>query len=362
MMAILVALGSSLLISLFGTPFFIKFLVAREYGQFIRQDGPTEHLTKRGTPTMGGVVIIAATVIGTFLGFGFGGHLPSISSGLVMFLFVGLGVIGFIDDFTKISKQRSLGLNPLAKIIGQVLVGTIFALGAALIPNQYGQTSASMAISVVRDTRLSLAYWGFGIGIVLFLIWVNLLVSAWSNAVNLTDGLDGLATGASMAVFGAYTFISIWQYYQDCARGPAALHACYTTANPLGLAIFCSALVGACFGFLWWNAAPAQIFMGDTGSLALGGAVAAMSIMTHTEFLAIVIGGLFVATVMSDVIQITSFKLTRKRVFKMAPLHHHFELSGWREITIVIRFWLVAGLCAILGVVLFYAEWVSAAR
>ncbi|MBV7363831.1 phospho-N-acetylmuramoyl-pentapeptide-transferase [Actinomycetaceae bacterium TAE3-ERU4] len=362
MMAILVALGSSLLISLFGTPFFIKFLIRREYGQFIRQDGPTQHYTKRGTPTMGGVVIIAATVIGTFLAFGFSGRFPSIPTLLLMFLYVGLGAIGFIDDFTKISKQRSLGLNPMAKIIGQLAVGTFFALGAILIPIGNGKTSASMAISVIRDTNISLAYWGIIVGIILLVLWVNFLIAAWSNAVNLTDGLDGLATGASMAAFGAYTFISIWQYYQDCTRHPEALSACYETASPLGLAIFSSAIVGACFGFLWWNASPAQIFMGDTGALALGGAYAGMTILTRTEFLAILIGGLFVATVMSDVIQIGFFKMTRRRVFKMAPLHHHFELSGWKEITIVIRFWLIAGLCAIAGVVVFYSEWVRASR
>ncbi|AOZ72848.1 phospho-N-acetylmuramoyl-pentapeptide-transferase [Boudabousia tangfeifanii] len=360
MMAILIALGISLVVSLFGTPFYIKFLIKRQYGQFIRQDGPTEHLTKRGTPTMGGVMIIFATLVGWLSAYAFAGRWPALSSVLLMWLFVGAGVIGFVDDFTKISKQRSLGLNPLAKIIGQVLVGTIFALGATLIEAPDGRTPASTAISIVRDTNFDLATWGMGLGIVLMILWVNLLVAAWSNAVNLTDGLDGLATGSSMVVFGAYTFISIWQYYQDCTKVDSL--GCYQTSNPLGLTIVSAAIVGACFGFLWWNAAPAQIFMGDTGSLALGAAVAGLSILTHTEFLAIIIGGLFVIIVMSDVIQITSFKLTRKRVFKMAPLHHHFELLGWREITIVIRFWLIAGVFAILGVILFYAEWAATVR
>lgn len=368
MLAILVALASSLLISLLGTPFFIRFLVSREYGQFIRQDGPTQHYTKRGTPTMGGVIIILATVIGTILAFAFGGHLPSVPIILLLFLFVGLGAIGFIDDFTKISKQRSLGLNPTAKIVGQLAVGTIFTVLALTIPVKGDLTTASYAISIIRDTNFSLARWGMVLGLVLAVLWINFLIAAWSNAVNLTDGLDGLATGASMVAFGAYTFIAIWQYYQDCARAPEALHACYQTVNPLGLAIFSSAIVGACFGFLWWNAAPAKIFMGDTGALALGGAFAGLSVLTRTEFLALIIGGLFVAEVLSDVIQIGFFKMSgklgwkRRRVFKMAPIHHHFELKGWREITIVIRFWLVAGLCAIAGVVIFYGQWVGMSR
>ncbi|OKL49245.1 phospho-N-acetylmuramoyl-pentapeptide-transferase [Boudabousia marimammalium] len=362
MMAILIALGVSLLVSLFGTPLFIRYLVAHEYGQFIRQDGPTGHYTKRGTPTMGGVVIISASVIGWLVAYIFVGTWPSLSSSLLIMLFVGLGIIGFADDFIKISKQRSLGLNPLAKIIGQLIIGTLFAFLAVFVRDSNGITPASMAISFVRDTSLNLAHWGIILGAVLMFLWVNLLVAAWSNAVNLTDGLDGLATGSSMVVFGAYTFVSIWQYYQNCAREPAEIVACYTTSNPLGLAVVASAIVGACFGFLWWNASPAQIFMGDTGSLALGGAVAGLSILTRTEFLAVIIGGLFVLIVLSDVIQIGSFKLTGKRVFKMAPLHHHFELSGWKEITIVIRFWLIAGVFAIFGVVLFYAEWVQQIR
>ena len=205
-----------------------------------------------------------------------------------------------------------------------------------------------------------MAFAGVGLGVVLYLIWTNFLVAAWSNSVNLTDGLDGLAAGASIAAFSAYTIISFWQFSQACSRGMAEQIGCYATRDPLGLAVFSAAVVGAMMGFLWWNASPAQIFMGDTGSLSIGGAFAGLSIMSNTEFLAIVIGGLFFVVTMSDVIQIGVFKKTGKRVFRMAPLHHHFELKGWEEVTIVTRFWIVAALFAALGIGLFYLEWVSA--
>ena len=185
-------------------------------------------------------------------------------------------------------------------------------------------------------------------------------MTAWSNATNLTDGLDGLATGVSIFVFGAYTFISYFQRIQSCTQLGANPANCYSTRDPLDLAIFCAALIGALAGFLWWNASPAQIFMGDTGALALGGAVAGLSILTQTQLLAIIVGGLFVAVVLSDVIQISVFKATGKRVFRMAPLHHHFELLGWKEVTIVIRFWLIAAIVAVAGAGVFYAEWVYA--
>ena len=360
MVAIVVATAVSLVIALFGTKAFIKLLIRKEYGQFIRQDGPTQHFTKRGTPTMGGVVIIAASLIGWLVGHISIGRLPDLSSSLLMFLFVGLGIVGFLDDFIKIKRHRSLGLNPAAKILGQLAVGTVFAGLALSFPDARGNTPASMKISVVRDLDwANLAFAGTALGVILFILWANFLVAAWSNAVNLTDGLDGLATGSSMFVFGAYTVIAIWQYYQSCAITVANAALCYEVRDSLGLAVASAAIVGAAFGFLWWNAAPAQIFMGDTGSLALGGAFAGMSILTQTEFLAIIIGGLFMIIVMSDVIQIGVFKMTGKRVFRMAPLHHHFELLGWKEITIVIRFWIIAGLFAVLGLSLFYAEWVA---
>jgi phospho-N-acetylmuramoyl-pentapeptide-transferase len=356
--AILLSSGVALLVALFGTPLFIRFLVHRNYGQFVRQDGPTAHFTKRGTPTMGGVVIIAATLVGVAASMLVSERLPSVSALLALYLMTGLGLVGFLDDFTKIRKQRSLGLTPRAKIIGQGFVGISFAVLALQFPNASNRTPASTKISFLRDTNLDLAFAGTTIGLILFVIWANFLITAWSNAVNLTDGLDGLATGTSLAVFGAYVLVGIWQLNQSCQRLVAAGPRCYEVRDPQDLAIVAAAVVGACLGFLWWNASPAKIFMGDTGSLALGGALAGLSILSRTEILAAIIGGLFVIIVLSDIIQIGFFKMTRRRVFKMAPLHHHFELSGWGEVTIVIRFWLIAGLFAALGMGIFYAEWV----
>lgn len=354
------ALLCSLFVSLVGTPILIRLLRKHQFGQFIRQDGPTAHYTKRGTPTMGGIVIILATVIAWLVAHLAAGTPPSPSGCLLIFLFVGLGTIGFLDDFIKISKHRSLGLNAKCKILGQLAIGTIFALGALMFPDKQGLTPGAARISLVRD----LPGWDFKFAgviglVILFALWANFLITAWSNGVNLTDGLDGLATGACLFTFGAYTGVATWQYYQACPfASPDVINACYQVRDPADLAIISLAIVGACFGFLWWNTSPAQIFMGDTGSLALGGAFAGLSILTRTEFLAVIIGGLFVLIVMSDVIQVGMFKMTGKRVFKMAPLHHHFELKGWPEVTIVVRFWIIAGLFAIIGVALFYAEWV----
>ncbi|SKC79463.1 phospho-N-acetylmuramoyl-pentapeptide-transferase [Krasilnikoviella flava] len=359
MIAILVSAGVSGLVALFGTPLFIRFLVHRNYGQFVRQDGPTAHFTKRGTPTMGGVVIIAATLVGVAVSMLIAGRPPSASALLCLYLMTGLGLVGFLDDFTKIRKQRSLGLTPKAKIVGQGFVGISFAILALQFPNANARTPASTRISFLRDTNLDLAFAGVTVGLILFVIWANFLITAWSNAVNLTDGLDGLATGVSIIVFGAYVLVCIWQLNQSCQRLAAAGPRCYEVRDPQDLAIVAAAIAGACIGFLWWNASPARIFMGDTGALALGGALAGISILSRTEILAAIIGGLFVVIVMSDVIQIGFFKMTGRRVFKMAPLHHHFELSGWGEVTIVIRFWLIAGLFAALGMGVFYAEWVA---
>ncbi|HEY0217412.1 MAG TPA: phospho-N-acetylmuramoyl-pentapeptide-transferase [Cellulomonas sp.] len=357
MISVLVAGGVSMLVALLATPLLIKFLVTKQYGQFIRQDGPTAHYTKRGTPTMGGVVIIGATLLGWAVAALVSGNLPSASAVLVLFLMTGLGVVGFLDDFIKISRQRSLGLSARWKIVGQGFVGIVFAILALQFPDATMRTPASTNISFIRDTGLDLAFAGATVGAILFVVWANFLITAWSNAVNLTDGLDGLATGASLIVFGSYVIVCVWQFNQRCALTAGA--RCYQTRDPLDMAVVAAAITGACFGFLWWNASPAKIFMGDTGSLALGGALAGLSIVTRTEVLAAIIGGLFVIIVMSDVIQIGFFKMTGRRVFKMAPLHHHFELSGWGEVTIVIRFWLIAGLFVSLGVGIFYAEWVA---
>ena len=356
MLAVLVAAVASLVISLFGTPAFIKFLVKRGYGQFIRDDGPTSHHTKRGTPTMGGAVIVLATLIAYAVA-----HLsfwttPTWSGILVLFLMTGLGIVGFLDDYLKISKQRSLGLRSKQKLAGQTLVAVLFAFLVLQFPNHLGRTPASTRISFVRDTNIDLAFVGTIGGIILFIIWANVIVAATSNAVNLTDGLDGLATGASVMVFAAYILIGIWQFNQNCQFNPGV--KCYEVRDPHDLAVVAAAAMGSCFGFLWWNAAPAKIFMGDTGSLALGGLMAGLAIATRTELLIVVLGGLFVLETVSVILQVGSFKLTRKRIFRMAPIHHHFELLGWEQITVTIRFWIIAGLCVAFGLGLFYAEWV----
>ena len=225
--------------------------------------------------------------------------------------------------------------------------------------DERGVTPGSPAVSFLRDTDISLELWGGTVALVLFVIWANFLITAWSNAVNLTDGLDGLATGTSVIFFGAYVLVGIWQTNQSCAL-PDAAAACYEVRDPTDLAILASAITGACFGFLWWNAQPARIFMGDTGALALGGAVAGLSILSRTEVLASIMGGLFVIIMLSVIIQVGYFKMSGgKRVFKMAPLHHHFEQLGWSEVTIVTRFWIIAGLFTAAGMGVFYAEWVA---
>ncbi|MDR2378326.1 MAG: phospho-N-acetylmuramoyl-pentapeptide-transferase [Bifidobacteriaceae bacterium] len=360
MLNILYSFALALVMALFGTPLFVRFLVKRSFGQFVRQDGPTAHYIKRGTPTMGGVVIILAAVAAYLIADLILARVPRPAGLLVLLLFVGMGLVGFTDDLIKISRQRSLGLRPVWKIAGQGAVGISFALLAIGFPNQDGWTPASFRISFLRDTSVDLAFAGRGLGIALFVVWANFLITAWTNAVNLTDGLDGLATGASAMVFGAYIIVALWGIANLCGESDSLTH-CYVMRDPLDVAMVAAAITGACLGFLWWNVHPAAIFMGDTGALALGGAFAGLSIVTRTEILAAIIGGLFVLTAASDIIQIGWFKLSGgKRVFKMAPLHHHFELSGWGEVTIVIRFWLISALFVAVGLGLFYAEWVVA--
>ena len=359
MKAVLIAAVVSLVIALFGTPMYIRFLVRKGYGQFIRDDGPTSHHTKRGTPTMGGAVIVGSSLVAYGLAHLLTGQTPTASGLLVLFLMSGLGFVGFLDDFIKIRNQRSLGLRSGEKLAGQTLVAVVFAILALQFPNDVFRTPASTSVSFVRDTSLDLAFTGALVGVILFVIWANVIVAGTSNGVNLTDGLDGLATGASVMVFAAYVLIGIWQFNQNCQWNPGT--KCYEVRDPHDLAIVAACGMGACFGFLWWNASPAKIFMGDTGSLALGGGLAGLAILTRTELLVVILGGLFVTITLSVIIQVASFKSTGKRVFRMAPLQHHFELLGWQEVTIVIRFWIVAGLFVAFGLGLFYAEWVVGA-
>jgi phospho-N-acetylmuramoyl-pentapeptide-transferase len=347
---ILVTGAVSLLLALFGTPLIIAVLRRRGYGQPIRVEGPKSHETKRGTPTMGGIVMVLAAVVGYVVG-----HVstddPMTASGLlVLFLMCGLGLVGFIDDFIKISRQTSLGLRSGAKLAGQVVVGAVFALEVLQHPDGYDLTPADAHLSFLRD-------FGPAIGVLPFVIWVVIMIAGFSNAVNLTDGLDGLATGATVLVLAAYVLIGIWEERNDCTTFLS--RQCYQIRDPLDLAVVAAAVLGACFGFLWWNAPPARIYMGDTGSLALGGVIAGLAVCTKTQLLLIILGGLFTIITLSVIIQVGFFKMTRRRVFKMSPLHHHFEMIGWAETTIVIRFWLICGLCVALGLGIFYAEWLT---
>ena len=364
MRSVLFGASFALAFTLFLTPVFIRFFDRLGWGQFIRDDGPQSHHTKRGTPTMGGIVIIFGAVIGYVLGHLVEQQPPTLSALLVILMMTGMGIVGFIDDFTKSRKQRSLGLGGWAKVFGQALVATVFALLAIGFPDANGITPASMAISAVRDIPwLDFAVIGGIVGVVLYVLWTNLIVISTANGVNVADGLDGLASGSAILAIISYVIIGFWQFNQSCfssALDPEVAYKCYEARDSLDLVAIAAAIAASTVGFLWWNTTPAQIFMGDTGSLGLGGAIAALAILTRTELLIILIGSIFVIVAGSVIIQRAYFKLTKgKRIFLMSPLHHHFELKGWAEITVVVRFWLIATLGVGLGVGLFYLEWAS---
>lgn len=359
MRALLTAGAISMAFTLFLTPAFIWLFRKWNWGQFIRDDGPKSHHTKRGTPTMGGVVIILASLIGYFFGKFINGETPTVSALLVILVMVGLGIVGFIDDFIKTHKQRSLGLGGWAKIFGQALVALVFAYFAFGSPNEDGITPASTQISVFRDSGFDLMIFGTIVGSILLVLWIFLLISSTSNGVNIADGLDGLAIGASIMAIGAYAVIGFWQFNQSCGRVIENIASCYEVRDPLDLAVIAASITGAGIGFLWWNTTPAQIIMGDTGAMSLGGALAALAILSRTEILLVLIGGLFVIVTGSVILQRAYFKITKgKRIFLMSPLHHHFELKGWAEITVVVRFWIISGLSVLSGIGLFYLEWI----
>jgi phospho-N-acetylmuramoyl-pentapeptide-transferase len=343
---VLLAALVGLVLGLVGTPFAIRLFRSTGYGQLIRDDGPVAHHTKRGTPTMGGAVIIVSTVVGYLSAHVLGSDFTA-SGILVLFAMTGLGAVGFLDDIIKIRKQRSLGLSKTAKLVGQLVVAVAFAILAL----EYAD--ASTALSFVRETTLSF-------GAVGFVVWAYVMISATSNGVNLTDGLDGLASGTAVMVFAAYVVIAFWMFGNLCSVSPEA--GCYLVRDPLDVAVVSAAAMGACFGFLWWNAAPAKIFMGDTGSLSIGGGLAAIAMLTRTELLLVILGGLFVVEALSVIIQVAAFRGFGRRVFNMAPIHHHFELGGWPEFTVIVRFWIVAGLAVAFGLGVFYAEFLSKAQ
>jgi len=352
--SVLIAASIGLIVSILMTPLAIKAFRRHGFGQEIRDDGPETHLAKKGTPTMGGTVMVLATVGGYLVAHLFLLNQPgrgvTTTGLLLLFLLIGLGTVGFLDDYLKIRHRRSLGLNKTSKLVGQLVIGVLFA-SLALIEDANGASVATTSISFVRDIE------PLTLPALLFVLVAYLFIAGFSNAVNLTDGLDGLAAGCSAMVFASYVIISFWQFGHDC--GTAPVDGCYTVRDPLDVTLVAAAAMGACLGFLWWNTSPARIFMGDTGSLALGGLMSGLAIVTRTELLLVVLGGLFVAVTLSVVIQVAFFRATRRRVFRMAPLHHHFELAGWAENTVIVRFWLVTGMAVAFGLGLFYADWLS---
>jgi phospho-N-acetylmuramoyl-pentapeptide-transferase len=357
--AILLSGTCALVLSLLLTRWAIRQFAAWGLGQLIREDGPRSHHLKRGTPTMGGAAVVASVVVAYTVAKLATWDAPTRSALLVLFLLVGMAAVGFLDDFIKVRKQRSLGLRSRAKLVGQTVVGVVFGVLALGPAGQDGPEGAvSHRLSLARDVGPTLPW-----VVLLVLIWF--VVNGASNATNLIDGLDGLLTGSATMVFAAYTFIGSWQNSHLCEVTAPTDLACYHVASPLDLATVAAGLAGACFGFLWWNASPSRIILGDTGSLALGAAMAGLALMTRTELLLVVLGGLYVAVTGSVMIQVSWFKLTRRatgvgrRVFRMAPMQHHFELLGWAEVTIVVRFWIIAGTCVVAAVGIFYSDWLG---
>jgi phospho-N-acetylmuramoyl-pentapeptide-transferase len=340
MLSLMESGGVGFLVALLLTPLWIRFLLARSLVQTIREDGPT-HQHKAGTPTMGGAIIVLAALLGYAMGH-IGTSVVFTRSGILAILaIVASGVLGFVDDYLGIRNRRNLGLNKRGKFIGQVVIATVFALLALT----WVHTSTQLSF-----TRFSLPGWQLtSVG------WFFLgafIIIATSNAVNLTDGLDGLAAGSATFSFGVLAVIGYWQFrHFEIYR----LHA------SLDLGLVAVALVGACLGFLWWNAAPARIFMGDTGSLAVGTGLAALCLLMNLDLLLPIIGGLFVAVTLSVIIQVISFRGFGRRVFRITPIQHHFE-QLWPETTVTIRFWIMAGLLAMLGLGIFYGDFLKIAK
>ncbi|MGH2754262.1 MAG: phospho-N-acetylmuramoyl-pentapeptide-transferase [Actinomycetota bacterium] len=338
---ILIAAVVGLIVGLLGTPLAIKRFRRRGWGQLIREEGPKAHYEKRGTPTMGGLVILTGTLLGYLIGHvGTGGISPFRDSGvLAMGTIAALGFLGFLDDFIKIRMSRSLGLQSRAKFLGQLVIAIVFAFLAIEV------IGIGTDLSFFRSTKVDLG--------VLFYVWVFIMIAASSNGLNLTDGLDGLAVGSAAQVFGAFTVVAFWQFRHQIFYDIGA-----TGSDPFDLALVAAALAGASAGFLWWNTAPAKIFMGDTGSLMLGGAMAVLALLLNTQLLLLVLGGLYVVETLSVIVQVGMFKRTGRRAFLMAPIHHHFELAGWPEFTVIVRFWVLSGLSVAFGLGLFYADFI----
>ena len=327
---VFVAIVVAIAVTMVLMPAWIKFLKSSHIGQQVRADGPESHLVKQGTPTMGGVIMLVSVILTALVV----GH-PTPETFALLIATVLTGCLGLIDDAEKVVKERSLGLTPKAKLVGQFIIATVFGLVAV---NVMG-IAPTVEIPFVYTFDLGVLTTHFGSVEVpwLYILFVDILLMGMCNAVNLTDGLDGLAAGTVMIVMIVMAAIA---YRSDM----------------LDSAIFAAALAGACVGFLWFNSFPADIFMGDTGSLALGMALGCLAVFTKSEFIVLIIGGLFVAEALSVMIQVFYYKKTHKRIFLMAPLHHHFEKNGWSETKVVVRFWIVSGVLAALGFAVYFAE------
>ena len=345
MIRIFVAAGIGLVVALFGTWALIRKLTQMKIGQPIHEDVPEGHTVKAGTPTMGGIAIVAAAVTSYALSGWYRG-IYTVRGILVVGAIAAAGFVGFLDDWIKVRNERNLGLNKRAKVLGLLTVAITFSV---LIVTQ---TQQHTVISFTRYNNFS--SWA-DIGKIGWVIWAVFLILGSANAVNLTDGLDGLAAGSAMFSFSAFVIIGFWSFRQS------TLHPrLYDLGFGLDLAVIAAAMVGACAGFLWWNAAPAKIFMGDTGSLAIGAGLACLALTTNTSLLLPIVGALFVVETVSVILQVISFRKVGRRIFRMAPIHHHFELAGWPETTVIIRFWMLSAACTAAGIGLFYRDYLVA--
>ncbi|HEY1828830.1 MAG TPA: phospho-N-acetylmuramoyl-pentapeptide-transferase [Acidimicrobiales bacterium] len=344
MIALLVAGSVALWFSILTTPVLMRYFRTRNIGQHIREDGPATHLAKAGTPTMGGIAIVGAVVFGYALG-----HLEtqvnfSRTGYLVVGVVVAFGGVGFLDDWIKVTRQRSLGLNKRGKFIAQL----IFALAFAWLALHWAHTTTALSFTRYNLPGVNLGQWGW-------IAFATFVMLATTNAVNFADGLDGLASGSGIFCFAVLAVMGYWIFRH---------YSIYDVPKPaaIDLALTAVALTGALCGFLWWNAAPAKIIMGDTGALAIGAGLAGLCLMLNLDLLLPIIGGLFVMEMVTVIMQVVSFRVFGRRIFRMAPIHHHFEMKDWPETTIIVRFWLLGGLFAALGLGIFYGDFLTVAK
>jgi phospho-N-acetylmuramoyl-pentapeptide-transferase len=343
-LGLLVSGGVALGAAIIATPFLIRYFRSRQIGQHIREDGPATHIVKAGTPTMGGIAIVGSVVLGYAVGH-IGTQVRFSRSGyLAVGVVVAFGLIGYLDDYIKVHHRRNLGLNKRAKFVAQVVCALVFAELAV------HWAHASTALSFTRSQAI-----GVNLGQVGWVIFAVVVMVGASNAVNITDGVDGLAAGSGAFCFAVLSIMGYWIF-----RHESIYHV--LPAAAIDLALVAVALAGACIGFLWWNAAPAKIIMGDTGSLAIGAGLAAVCMLLNLDLLLLVIGGLFVVETVSVILQVISFRMFGRRIFRMAPIHHHFELNGWPETTVIVRFWILGALFCALGLGIFYADFLTVAK